>query len=153
METKILYIWAGVSIIKLLFANAYHSTDFEVHRNWMAITYSQPLSSWYFEKTSEWTLDYPPFFAYFEYLLALPASLIDSGMVKVENLDYASPSCVLYQRVTVVISDLLFLFAVYKFCCGSSNSLDKLNLSSTGSSYLLSAKNIDERQTGDKDGR
>ncbi len=81
----------------------------------MAITYELPLSKRYFEKTSVWTIDYPPFFAYFEWLLARPAAFFDREMVRVQNLYYDSLSVIVYQRATVIVSDLMFLYGCIRY--------------------------------------
>jgi alpha-1,3-glucosyltransferase len=76
----------------------YHSIDFEVHRHWLALTHSFPLSQWYSDETSPWTLDYPPFFAYFERVLSI----------------FANPTMVLFQRITMILFDLCLLYGVYR---------------------------------------
>ncbi|KAF3840501.1 hypothetical protein F7725_006363 [Dissostichus mawsoni] len=66
--------------------------------------------------SSEWTLDYPPLFAWFELALSQGARLLHPPMLLLSNLNYSSPEAVLYQRLTVICTDLLFLYAVRECC-------------------------------------
>ncbi|KAJ2456613.1 glycosyl transferase [Coemansia sp. RSA 2424] len=118
-DIAFLCVGAGV---KLLLWPAYHSTDFEVHRNWLAITNSLPLSKWYLDDGSEWTLDYPPFFAWFEWVLSLAARWWDPRIVQLDNLGYAAMSCVAFQRLTVVVSELVLFTALRRFVRASGGT-------------------------------
>jgi alpha-1,3-glucosyltransferase len=64
-------------------------------------------------------LDYPPFFAYFSYLLALPARLVlEKGtaneILQLSRRPVETWATVLYMRMTVLISELVLLFGVLR---------------------------------------
>lgn len=80
----------------------------------MAVTYSLPYDKWYYENTSIWTLDYPPYFAWFECFLSQIGSKIDQGMVQISSTPYLTFKTVVFQRLTVIISDFIYVFASLK---------------------------------------
>ena len=108
--------------VKVLLVPVYKSTDFEVHRNWLAVTGTLPLHRWYTEATSQWTLDYPPLFAWFERGLALLAPLADPGMLTLTAEPYDTPATVLFQRSTVMAGDLLLMAGVLWQTSSSSSA-------------------------------
>ncbi|KAJ2315051.1 glycosyl transferase [Coemansia sp. RSA 2705] len=112
LDASALALLAVGTGVKLLLWPAYHSTDFEVHRNWLAITASLPVGRWYYEDRSEWTLDYPPLFAAFEWVLSLAARLWDPRIIDIDNLGYAAASCVAFQRLSVMVSELVLVMAL-----------------------------------------
>ena len=72
------------------------------------------MSQWYYEASHVGTLDYPPFFAYFEYVLAqfqswcVPPDFMRIG-AKPDDDSY-----LLTMRVSVILSDFLFYYACAK---------------------------------------
>lgn len=98
---------------KLLLIPAYYSTDFDVHRNWMAVTTHMPISAWYHDATSQWTLDYPPLFAAFEWALGGIASVVlEPAALAVTAEPYRSHRLTVFHRCSVVATDVLLVFAV-----------------------------------------
>ena len=105
-------IFLVIIIFKIFLFPTYQSTDFEVHRNWKAITNSLPISEWYFYADNKWTLDYPPLFAYLEYILGKLSKIFDPNITNLEKFNYNSITCKLFMRATVLLGDFLLFFSI-----------------------------------------
>lgn len=118
--------WICALFLKILLFPDYYSTDFDVHRNWLAITHNLPLKEWYFEKTSQWTLDYPPFFAYFEWFLSqfVPKIVKDDGCLDIIEVGQFGWPTVVFQRITVIVSEIL-LYAVLQYFINTTSLSEK----------------------------
>ncbi|EEH57901.1 uncharacterized protein MICPUCDRAFT_32727 [Micromonas pusilla CCMP1545] len=106
-----------ITSLKLLLVPCYKSTDFEVHRNWLAVC-SRPVSRWYVDATSEWTLDYPPLFGWFARLVSIAARRVDPGMLTLSSAPYDSPATTTFMRCSVIASDALLAAGAFAWTNG-----------------------------------
>ena len=116
--------FAAACALHALLMPAYASTDFEVHRHWLALTHHLATNCWYANTTSRWTLDYPPLFAYFEWGLSQAAAWLAPGALTLTDAPVTSAAILVFQRLTVIASSgvLLLGTAAYAVAVGGGAS-------------------------------
>jgi len=88
--------------------------DYEAQRHWMEVTTQLPMEEWYTQTRENdlqyWGLDYPPLTAYFSWVVGYFSSLYDPESVALySSRGYESDSHKTFMRLTVLISDIIFL--------------------------------------------
>eukprot|EP00922_Rhytidocystis_sp_ex-Travisia-forbesii_P060602 GHVS01089846.1.p1 GENE.GHVS01089846.1~~GHVS01089846.1.p1 ORF type:complete len:559 (+),score=48.72 GHVS01089846.1:70-1746(+) len=146
MYVAAVVVWIIGIAIRLCWVYTTPSTDFEVHRNWLALTHSLPLRDWYIEDTSKWTLDYPPLFAMFEWLTSQAAVYFDPAMLTVQAEPYMSTAALWFQRLTVIFTELLLFCAILSLNCSATTPKGTDNTKSTALTTLGSCVSPSRRQ-------
>ncbi|KAM9931482.1 hypothetical protein OXX80_008868 [Metschnikowia pulcherrima] len=139
-KRSLMNLWVLSLFLKGLLMVGYHSTDFDVHRNWLAITNKLPMKQWYTENTSQWTLDYPPFFAYFEWALSqlVPASVAADGCLDIVEVGKYGMPTVYFQRVSVMASEIVLFLSLRWYVQTSTLPAEKTRAFAVASSLILS---------------
>ena len=85
----------------------------------------------------QWTLDYPPLFAWFERFLAVGARLVDPQILTLSSTPYISYTTLGYQRATVIASDIVLLLGCRRFANAISSSTTASTTSTTASAASI----------------
>ena len=131
--------------LKALCFHLYHSTDLDVHHYWLVLAGHVSWREWYTDESSVWTLDYPPIFALFQWLLfllyqavegvieSLPQrSLLRASLLPAFRELLAFPPAPLSRaaidllRCSVLLSDFVLLYSLYRYSNGSFPSSSAL---------------------------
>lgn len=67
-------------------------------------------------------------FAWFEYCLSQIAQYFDKDMLLIENLNYASSETILFQRLSVIIADLIYAYGVQQYVCHYKTHMSQSDL-------------------------
>jgi alpha-1,3-glucosyltransferase len=105
-----LRLYCATALLKALLVSAPYSTDLLVHLHWKDLTTRYPVRSWYTEVTGPPYLDYPPLFAYVEWLLGQVAHLL--GIPLTEKAGVVPMTTLAFMRLTVIALDAALFLGV-----------------------------------------